>query len=120
MAWIIGTAVASVLGWLWWSGHGIGRIAAWLALAAVGCFWWAMHLEAQYGRIPADGRAEGGYVVVAALAWVVASVRVWLLRRGRQPVDVGVQRAPNILLQPVLPSGGGDRVPDGRTDKRDA
>ena len=102
MAWIIGTAVASVLGWLWWSGHGIGRIAAWLALAAVGCFWWAMHLEAQYGRIPADGRAEGGYVVVAALAWVVASVRVWLLRRRAEainaviqsPIDVAIELAP--------------------------
>ena len=112
MAWIVGTAVASVLGWLWWSGHGIGRIAAWLALAAVGCFWWAMHLEAQYGRIPADGRAEGGYVVVAALAWVVASVRVWLLRRRAEAVWINAGGAVSPPQQRVLTHGAGDRSPE--------
>jgi hypothetical protein len=93
MAWLIGLALTAGLLWLCSKGHGIGRVAAWLAFTGVGCFAWAMNLEAQFGRIPADGRAEGGYLVIAGLAWVLASVPGWLLRRRAEAALAKIEGA---------------------------
>lgn len=82
MAWLIGLAFAAGLGWLWWSGYGIGRIAAWLALTVVGFVWYSLATEAQRRGVPVEEQSALPYLAIVGAAWAAAWAPGWLRRRG--------------------------------------
>lgn len=88
---VIGLAFTAWLGWAWWSGHGIGRIAAWLLMMGLGSM-------VVLAMVPKGQTPIPGYFVLAIAAYVVSSVPAWL-RRRRQSVDVRVEVPRNVSLQ---------------------